>query len=372
MNQQFKPIAAAFFALLVLQGCDAFDPSLLKSRDSLSVMNAPDAHASDNSDASTDEREHARDAQAIEGNAPDARPRDAAIHDAGDNSDPMPVCEGDDAGTDDSDDDGLPDCIDACPDDPEKSSPGLCGCSHPDSDEGDIVSCGGLRDALAHRYRFSASGTTATDARGSASGIVVGTQTHSSGVLVLAGVQTDQYVDLPNGIVSSLTNATFEAWITWDGISNWERIFDFGDSDGASEGDQGLGASYIMLSPRVNVTETMRAAYAANGPDSAVFVDAPIALPIGGKHHVALVFDDSNDALRIYVDGVLQGSGLMTGSLSSIRDKNNWLGRSQYVLDPELGGALHEFRIYDSALSEAQIALSFASGSDPAFLTQPE
>ena len=40
----------------------------------------------------------------------------------------------------DSDDDGVPDCIDQCPDDPAKSQPGDCGCGVPDSDsDGDGV-----------------------------------------------------------------------------------------------------------------------------------------------------------------------------------------------------------------------------------------
>ena len=35
----------------------------------------------------------------------------------------------------DSDGDGVPDCSDGCPEDPEKTEPGVCGCGTPDSDE---------------------------------------------------------------------------------------------------------------------------------------------------------------------------------------------------------------------------------------------
>jgi len=41
-----------------------------------------------------------------------------------------------------------------------------------------------------------------------------------TGSLVLAGGTTDQFVDLPNGIIKSLTNATFEVWLTWAGGGN--------------------------------------------------------------------------------------------------------------------------------------------------------
>ena len=37
----------------------------------------------------------------------------------------------------DTDGDGMPDCVDGCPDDPEKTDPGTCGCHVPDTDSDD-------------------------------------------------------------------------------------------------------------------------------------------------------------------------------------------------------------------------------------------
>ncbi|MEM7246644.1 MAG: hypothetical protein AAF533_14940 [Acidobacteriota bacterium] len=46
-----------------------------------------------------------------------------------------------DCRSEDSDDDGVPDCIDQCPEDPVKTDPGDCGCGVPDDDsDGDLVS----------------------------------------------------------------------------------------------------------------------------------------------------------------------------------------------------------------------------------------
>jgi len=64
---------------------------------------------------------------------------------------------------------------------------------------------------------------------------------------------------------------------------------------------------------------------------------------------------------------VLEGSVAFSGTLAGINDINNWLGLSQYSPDPELGGALHEARIYNAALTDEQIAFSFAQGTDPTF-----
>ena len=106
-----------------------------------------------------------------------------------------------------------------------------------------------------------------------------------------------------------------------------------------------------------------------NGPKrDAVLLNAAAALPSTGMHHVAVVIDDDNDQMLLYIDGAPAGSVALTGTLAAIHDINNWLGRSQYSTDAELGGALHELRIYAAPLSAAQIAFSFADGPDPAYL----
>jgi hypothetical protein len=50
--------------------------------------------------------------------------------------------------------------------------------------------------------------------------------------------------------------------------------------------------------------------------------------------------------------------------LEAIDDVNNWLGRSQWRQDFNLPGAYNEFRIYDSALSSADVAAIYALGPD--------
>ena len=42
----------------------------------------------------------------------------------------------------------------------------------------------------------------------------------------------DTYVDLPDGIISVLTNASFEFWVTTYNSEYWARIFDFGSLPG--------------------------------------------------------------------------------------------------------------------------------------------
>jgi hypothetical protein len=373
---------SALFATSLLAGCNAFDASRLGPGQRVGAQATPeDIGTPDAAMPTEDEPTH--DAQInhdarmqggssgsieTDGDDDEGQPEDAGTH-AGDASEPCGAC-GCDAPSTDSDNDEYPDCVDACPDDPAKSQPGACGCHHPERDEGSVVSCSGLIEALAHRYRFEGQGSAITDFAGNASGTLVGGELSSeSSVLELGGGTEGPYVDLPNGTLSALTNATFEVWVSWTGVGEWTRIFDFGNSTAAAEDMPDYGATYLFLSPRVDVegVKTMRAAFTHDGDPALVIVDGD-PLPTTGVHHIAVVVDDSSDQLRLYMDGVLQSTAVMTESLSSVRDKNNWIGRSQFSGDPELSGALHELRIYDQALSEDQIALSIASGPDPDFL----
>jgi hypothetical protein len=184
----------------------------------------------------------------------------------------------------------------------------------------------------------------------------------SAGYLALAGGMTDQYVDLPNGTLSGLGDATFEIWFTWAGGNAWQRLFDFGSSD-AAEGTQGQGLTYLFLT----CAPTPRVGFRAAG-QSEVSVAAADATDPTLLNHVTVVFHDTADTLLLYVAGVAAGSVATTHSLSEISTLNSWLGRSQFVNDADFGGALGEFRIYDVAMTAEQVALSAQLGANPVFL----
>jgi hypothetical protein len=267
---------------------------------------------------------------------------------------------------------------DTCPNDPAKTAPGVCGCGFPDADTATLASCKGLKSALVHRYDFEGTGSIVSDRVGTAHGSLKGgatlSQVSGKGAVVLGGGTAGPYVDLPNGLISTLTNATLEAWVTWSGGNAWQRIFDFGDSTNATpEDNPANGKSYLFLTPMTDAASggVMRAVYSLAGGAvaSETRLEGVEALP-QRLTQVVLVVDSAKQLLLLYVDGAKVGEQAFTGSLASINDVNAWLGRSQYDADPELSGTFHDFRIYAAALSPLQIATSFAGGTDPAFLTQ--
>lgn len=267
---------------------------------------------------------------------------------------------------------------DDCPNDPAKTAPGTCGCGFPDADTAQLASCTGLENALVHRYDFEGTGTVVTDRVGTSHGSVKGgasvSQVDGKGAVELAGGAAGSYVDLPNGVLSALTNATLEAWVTWGGGNAWQRIFDFGDSTNATpEDNPANGKSYLFLTPATDTGAggVMRAVYSLTGGAAAAEtrLDASTAMA-QVLTHVALVVDSTGGKLILYMDGKSVGEQTYAGDLGSINDVNCWLGRSQYNADPEMTGIFHDFRIYKAALSPLQIATSFAGGADPAFLAK--
>ena len=217
-----------------------------------------------------------------------------------------------------------------------------------------------LQATLIHRYSFNGTGTEATDSVGNAHGTIVDASLDGSGSLTLDGGAESQYVDLPDRIVSVLPSATFEAWVTWQGGDSGQRVFDFGDQNtGRSNG----GQSYVFLSAKSQLSGTLRAAFRrADSQEDSVSDSTELAL--GSVSHVAVVVDPDTETISLYRDGVLRASDDISGTLSDINDVNVWLGRSQFESDAWFSGTFYEFRIYGTALTEAQVSTSYEAGPD--------
>ena len=227
--------------------------------------------------------------------------------------------------------------------------------------------------ALLHRYSFSeaAGSTTVEDSAGDADGTVVGNATFTgTGQLQLPGganTSTDAgYVNLPNGMISALPDAvTFEAWVTWDGGGDWQRVWDFGNNN-AGEDLQGTGDRTFFLTPQAGGANVVRAAFRPqlDAPENPV-LDGNAPLPTGAQVHVAVAYDAVNGVSRLYVDGVRvdTGEAIQPFSTWAQADVNNWLGRSNWP-DAFFDGSFDEFRIWSGAMNDEQAAARFAAGPD--------
>ncbi len=157
---------------------------------------------------------------------------------------------------------------------------------------------------------------------------------------------TNAYVTLPIGpLIATLTDTTVATNVYFANSGGaWQRIFDFGSGTTA----------YMFLCPRQGTTGAMRFAIRTPTVNEQI-VNAPTMLP-SGWHHVAMVIDSKTMRLALYLDGVQVGSAATTILPKDMGNTTqNWLGKSQYAADAYFTGSLDEFRIYNRALSAAEI-----------------
>ena len=212
-----------------------------------------------------------------------------------------------------------------------------------------------LQGGLVHRYSFSdADNGSIHDSVGDTSASLKG----GAGVDNLGALQLDgvnDWLELPSDLLSNLQNLSVEAWLEWDGpaSSSWQTLFVFSRDN--------LG--YFSFSPRAGTSpRKSRFAVAQNGPEKKVNGNAEF--PTGEVVHVVTVFDSVSQELRLYVDGILQGSSVCSFALASIDIKNLWIGRPLYTQFPYFKGRLLELRIHDDALTDSKVEISKNFGPD--------
>jgi PKD repeat protein len=217
---------------------------------------------------------------------------------------------------------------------------------------------------LLHRYSFSeTSGSVVHDLVGSAHGTLVNPAgaTWKSGRLALGG---GAHVALPSGTISALNDGTFEAWVTRSsGGPFLPWLFGFGGGTNDSPYYTPSCTNYLAL--KLGDLIRFAARTIPESPDSpeGPVIDAPVGFPVGISTHVAVTYDSTLGWAKLYVNGVLVGSGLGFMPLLSLPDVNNRLGGSpDDFWSNDFVGDLDEVRLYEGALSEAQIAASYSSG----------
>ncbi|XEC94400.1 LamG-like jellyroll fold domain-containing protein [Paenibacillus tarimensis] len=176
----------------------------------------------------------------------------------------------------------------------------------------------------------------------STDGTVFGTAAYTEGkvgqAISLNG--TDSYVMLPaSHPMSGYNEITVSTWVNWNGSSQWQRIFDFGNNR-----DQ-----YLFLTPRSGNNKLQ---FVIRNGSSEQSVETA-QLPANKWVHVAVTL--GNGTAKLYVDGALKAtkSGV-TFKPSDFQPGVNYIGKSQWP-DPLFNGMIDEFRIYNRVISDAEI-----------------
>jgi putative cell wall-binding protein len=205
------------------------------------------------------------------------------------------------------------------------------------------------------RYDFTdGSGTVLHDRSGNGQdGTIMGGAGFADGALTLDG--NDDYVDLPDNLLTGVTDATVQAdvWVD-DAQSGAYFIYGLGNTV------SGVGNGYLFTTGNA-----YRTSLATGNWTTEQTVSQGSNLPRGRWAHLTYVLQDTTATL--YLDGVAVASGTVTtdpGDIGGGVTTANYLGRSNYDADRKFSGKFREFAIYNRALSPAEVLA--ASGNTTA------
>ncbi|MFD4635690.1 immunoglobulin-like domain-containing protein [Lentzea sp. NPDC058436] len=187
---------------------------------------------------------------------------------------------------------------------------------------------------------------SATDVTGHGyDGVLAGNATWSEGSLLLRG----GHVQLPNNLLTGAAAATISADVLVDPAQQTPYfLYGFGNTAA-----NGVGDGYLF-----STGDTYRGAIATGNWATEQGVNSGLALPRGVWKTVTLTVGDGVEAL--YLDGVevARTTGVTTrpSDIGGGITTANHLGRSVYAADKPLLGRMKNVRLYDRALSGAEVA----------------
>ena len=159
-----------------------------------------------------------------------------------------------------------------------------------------------------------------------------------------------QYAALPGsaGVIGG--DITLEAWVYAAGTpAQYARILDLGS--GAAVQNIILGFSGGKLF------------FEAYNSGSLGQLQDTHAFATNTWNHVAVTVG-SNNAVTLYVNGVQELTGTLSGSMATATRGNNYIGHSNWATDPYFNGSISDVRIYDNARSSAQILSDMTGAVD--------
>jgi hypothetical protein len=175
------------------------------------------------------------------------------------------------------------------------------------------------------------------------------------GQLILAA-SSDQYVQLPSGVLSNYTAVTIDCWATFGTLPANCFLYGFGNTDVG-----GAGENYIFCQPqngRIAITGVDPGYQGEQGCGGAGNFS-------GLTVHVTSVYNPVSGYIELYTNGVLvSANNSVTVPMSSVSNQLNYIARSLYTGDAYMDIELNEFRIWNGALNGLQVAGCDVAGPD--------
>lgn len=164
-------------------------------------------------------------------------------------------------------------------------------------------------------------------------------------------------IDDVSAINSMGGDFTFSVWCYPRSDKEWTRLYDIGNGTG----------QYIFLAPSSSFA-TGHPRFVMKNGGAEQTLTASAALDIGEWNNITVT--RTGALTTIYVNGLEAGSSSeITLNPSDIgATANNYLGKSQYDVDPYFYGMIDDFAVYDTALSSEEVRILAAEAYDRTIL----
>jgi len=203
--------------------------------------------------------------------------------------------------------------------------------------------------SLVAQYKFEGNAADTSGVQPASAGILVGSPTYDAGPSGQAiCFDGDDYVNCGNRSSFNLTSQlTVTAWIK---VNKFDKEY----KTIISKGDNSWRLARAGKSNSIEFACDGTAATKWNGTGEVPWAVVGTTSVNDGKwHHIAGVFDGST--LYLYIDGALEAAKNAANSVS-ISNHNVLIGANAQVPGRDWNGLIDDVRIYDYALSQAEIA----------------
>jgi hypothetical protein len=161
------------------------------------------------------------------------------------------------------------------------------------------------------------------------------------------------YIAMPPEPFRGLNEITIATWVNIVSATDWQRLFDIGIETHTPFNPR-TGSKYMNLAPEAQ-TANMSFGMSKDGLDNEHAITTTSPSP-GVWTHVAVVLAADGSG-KLYVDGVLAASNALLGLHPSDLGAIDYasIGKSPFSKDPYLDAEIDEFRVYNRALSQAEV-----------------
>jgi hypothetical protein len=168
------------------------------------------------------------------------------------------------------------------------------------------------------------------------------------------------YVRVPTAAFANITDITIALWVNVATSQSWQRLVDVGINANIPQ-NTNIGTKYMNLVPEGSdsTANNMLFRISRDGFDNEQKLTAP-SVATGAWTHVTLVLASGGGG-KLYIDGMEKDSQssvtLRPADLGAI--DYAFIGKAPFSVNPPFDGTVDEFRVYNRALSAAEVLALF-------------